>query len=137
MWRLVLTAVLLAGCVQMPPSPQDIQAKKFEALPDKAVIYIVRAPLDSHEAGTLNLDEREQITTYRNTYYRWEVDPGTHRIAGAGWATAAVTLRAEAGRIYFVEQAVFGSPRSGAMSMFLKQLDEREGRRSVATAELL
>lgn len=39
MRRLLVVAVVPAGCVQLPPSPQDIQAKKFESVPDK--VYFV------------------------------------------------------------------------------------------------
>lgn len=42
MWRALPVAILIAGCAQLPPTPQDIQAKKFEGVPDKAVIYRVR-----------------------------------------------------------------------------------------------
>ena len=98
MWR-VLLVLLLAGCVQLPPSPQDIQAKKFEsATPDKSVIYIVRAPMDSREGGTISLDDNAQVTTYAGTYYRWEVAPGPHRIAGyAGQGVRVCRRPAEAG----------------------------------------
>jgi len=57
MRRLLVVAVMLAGCVQLPPTPQDIQAKKFEGVPDKAVIYIVRdLPDFSDRPATIWLD---------------------------------------------------------------------------------
>src|SRR5687767_6620803 len=70
MFRILLIAMLLAGCVQLPPSPQDLQAKRFDAVPGKAVIYVVRAPMDSPASSGLSLDDREQITTLEGTYYR-------------------------------------------------------------------
>lgn len=30
-------ALLLAGCAAQPPSPQDLQAKRFETIPDRSV----------------------------------------------------------------------------------------------------
>jgi hypothetical protein len=106
MWRsLSVVLVLLAGCVQLPPTPADIQAKKFEALPDKAVIYLVRAYPDFTDmAATIWLGESVMITTYPGTYYRWEVDPGAHRITGYGPDIGAIIVQAERGRIHYVMQ---------------------------------
>lgn len=136
MRRLLLSALLLAGCVQLPPSPQDMQAKKFETVPGKAVIYIVRNYPDlSPHHGTLTLDETGMITTFPGTYYRWEVAPGPHRIASYAIGTARMTLRAEAGKIYFVQNKV-GGFRS-ATDIFLQLIPEREGRAMVARGQLI
>ncbi|HSN42371.1 MAG TPA: DUF2846 domain-containing protein [Burkholderiales bacterium] len=137
MWRVSLIVLLLAGCVQLPPSPQDIQAKKFESLPGKAVIYIVRNRMDSQEASGLLLDDTAQITTLPRSYYRWEVAPGTHRIAGFAESNALVVLRAEAGKIYFLRHTVLGTRRSGAQFADLRQVSEQEGRALVMNAQLL
>ena len=73
---LLSTALWWGGCAQLPPSPADIQAKKFEALPDRAVIYIARNDPDfSRDGATLLLDDTTTVTTYPGTYYRWEVAP--------------------------------------------------------------
>jgi len=106
MWRaLLLGSMLLAGCVQLPPTPQDLQAKQFEALPGKAVIYVVRDYPELIDAGaTLKLGDTGMITTYPGTYYRWEVPPGAHRIAGYAGDSGSITIAAEAGKIYFVQQ---------------------------------
>lgn len=132
-----LIALLLAGCVQLPPTPQDIQAKKFEIVPDKAAVYIVRTSMDSQEVGSLLLDDVASLTTFRGTYYRWEVAPGKHHIAGFGQQSAAITLDVEARKIYFVEHTVFGSPRTGAAFTFLTRINAQKGRALVSDSELL
>ncbi len=138
MWRMILVvAMLLTGCVQIPPSEQDIQARKFDAVSDKAVIYIVRSRLDSPNNGTINLGDAGTITTQSGTFYRWEVAPGTHRITSFGHGTAAVTLRAEAGKIYFVQHTVHGDRRHGVTNMHLQQIGDAFGRRMVEQAQLL
>jgi len=137
MWRILLSALLLAGCAQLPPTPQDIQAKTFTSVPDKAVIYIVRTPMDSYESSGLSLDDGGPITTHPGTYYRWEVTPGVHRIAGFAAANESVTLTTAPGRIYFLEHTVMGTRRSGAQSTFLRQINEGEGRALVIRAQLL
>jgi Protein of unknown function (DUF2846) len=135
-WR-ILAAAFLAGCVQIPPSAQDLQAKRFEPVPDKAVVYIVRdsvGPLLDH---TLWLGEAEMITTHTGTYYRWEVAPGTRHITGFGNSTASLALNVEAGKIYFVHHGVRGTDRSGVQTTFLERLDDHTGRAKVARASLL
>ena len=104
MWRYLLIALALAGCVQMPPTPQDLQARRFESVPDKSVIYIVRDVLDNDIAATIMLDDSLSITTYPGTYYRWEVAPGKHRLAGFAADVGLFTLDTAPGRVYFVEQ---------------------------------
>jgi hypothetical protein len=137
MWKLLIPALLLAGCAQLPPSPADIQAKKFESVPGKAVIYVVRTPMDSTESASLSLDYGSQITTNPGTYWRWEVAPGTHRVASYGWGTALVNLNAQPGKIYFIRHTVLGHWRSGPQDSFLQPLGDQEGRALVARSELI
>ena len=137
MWRGSLIAILLAGCAQLPPSPQDIQAKTFERVPDKAVIYIVRAPMDSLEGGTIWLGNSAQITTYGGTYYRWEAPPGMHRLAGYAGQSGLVDMNAQAGQIYFVRHTVRGTVRSGVQMTDLQRISEQEGRVLVRQARHL
>ena len=138
MKKIVVASLLLAGCAQMPPSAEDMQAKRFEPVADKAVIYVVRAPVDSFEVSGLALDDGQQITTQRNSYYRWEVAPGTRRIAGVGPAMESVTLSAAAGRVYFLEHTVIGDPHDGGVQLTaLRQVGEQAGRNLVLRSQLL
>ena len=138
MKKTALAALLLAGCAQLPPTPQDIQAKRFEPVPDKAVIYVVRARIDSFEVSGLALDDGQQITTQRGSYYRWEVMPGTRRISGVGPAMESVTLAAAPGRIYFLEHTVIGDPTDGGVQLTaLRQIGEQAGRELVLRSQLL
>jgi hypothetical protein len=138
MWRVLLLALLLAGCAQLPPSPADIQAKRFESVPDKAVIYVVRTPMDSWEPSGLALDSVSQITTHRGTYYRWEVTPGTHSVTGLGFGVASVTLTTTPGKIYFLEHTVLGDRDDGGVTLTrLRAISDQDGRTLVARAELV
>ncbi|MCW5605786.1 MAG: hypothetical protein KIT18_14695 [Burkholderiales bacterium] len=137
MWKALLVVVFLAGCVQLPPSPEDIQAKKFENVPGKVVIYIARDRIDSMLQDTIWLGDTAQITTQPGTYYRWVTDPGVHRIEGTGPSTAAVTIRTEAGRIYYVQHLVIGSIRSGVKNSHLRQVNEQTGRMLVTNGQSL
>lgn len=128
MWRVLAIALMvLAGCVQIQPSPQEIEAKRFEIVPGKAVIYIARTNMDSSEAGSLILDDNATITTYKDTFYRWVVDPGQHRIAGFAGQSGLVVLNAEAGRTYYVEHSVRGNVRYGVTSTNVRLVEEKRG----------
>jgi hypothetical protein len=138
MWRSLVSLLLLAGCAQLPPTPEDIQAKRFETVSDKSVIYVVRQPVDSDEGRTLTLDDRLTITTYRGTYYRWEVAPGTHRVAGFAGASESVSLTTAPGRLYFVQHTVLADRRNGSVMLAsLREIDDQAGRNLVTRGELL
>jgi len=136
--RLLLLSAALwwAGCAQLPPSPADIQAKKFETLPDRAVIYIVRSDPDfSRDGATLLLDDAVTITTWPGTYFRWEVAPGTHRMAGFAADAGNMTIRVEAGRIYFVQQSFVPGPFTPRS--WFNHVAPEAGRSLVMRSELL
>lgn len=136
MWRGLLFSILLAGCAQLPPTPHDTQAKRFEALPDKVVIYLVRDHPDFNDSpATVWLDDRGTVTTYPGTYYRWEVAPGRRRIAGFAGDAGAITLDAEPGRIYFVQQRL--SPWGRFRQSYFHPVPEPHGRAVVMRSQLI
>lgn len=132
---LFAAALWCAACTPLPPSPADIQAKKFEIAPGRGVIYIARDEGGFYQDGaTLLLDDTITITTWPGTYYRWEVAPGTHRIAGFASDAGNISVKAEADRIYFVQQWVsFGmiGPRSN-----FQQVSQQQGRTVVLRSQL-
>jgi hypothetical protein len=138
MRRILVLALLVAGCAELPPSPADVQARRFEAVPGRAVIYVVRTPLDSAEISGLVLGDRGQVGMQPGTYYRWEAGPGTHRVVGAGPATESVTLTTAPGGIYFLEHTVVGDPHDGGVqSTALRQIGDQAGRSLVMRSQLL
>ena len=138
MWRVWWIALfVLAGCITpLPPTPQDLQAKKFETVPGKAVIYIVRRDPDlSNAPATISLDDVATITTYPGTYYRWEAEPGQRLIQGFAGHMGRISFPTDAGRLYFVEQRVSGFMRFG--ESFFALIPEPHGRAAVSRAELV
>jgi len=138
MRRVFILAVLalLAGCVQLPPTPADLQAKKFEAAPGKAVIYLVRDYPDfTDNSATIWLGDSVMITTYPGTYYRWEVEPGAHRITGYGSDIGTITVKAEAGRMYFVLQRM--APFMRVTHSYFDLVPEPHGRAAVMRSTLV
>ena len=125
-----------AGCQQLPPTPADIQAKRFDAIPDMSVIYILRDKPDHNDVpATLNLDDRMSVTTYEGTYYRWEVPPGEHRITAMGADVARITLQTQAGRIYYVQQ--WTKPFMGYANSVFRPVEEQQARAVIARATLV
>jgi len=138
MWRYLIVAALLAGCSQLPPSPQDTEAKKFESIPGKAAIYVVRDPQSVGLGAQLWLDQGAQITMFPGNYHRWVVEPGPHTIAAIGVSPASITIQSQAGKVYFVHYRLEGaSSREGVVNSALKLMDDQAGRARVMQAVLV
>jgi len=132
---LILIALGLAGCVQLPLTPEDLEARKFEAVPDKAVIYVVRDYLDfSNEQAPIYIGEKLLPATYPGTYFRLVVPAGKHTIVGYGQDSGTITVEVGQGRIYFVQQRV--SHISVTNSAF-ELVSEAQGRAAVLRSVLL
>jgi hypothetical protein len=132
----LLAAIVLAlgGCAGLAPEAQDLEAKKFQPLPDKGVIYLVRGePLYSDRAVPVWLGNFIMITTYPDTFFRWEVPAGNHRISGHDTDFGTITVAAEPGRVYFVMQQL--SYRHDISYFTL--IEELDGRAAVRRAALL
>jgi len=136
MWRALLLLLALGGCITpLPPTPQDLQAKKFEVVPGQSVIYLFRQPAINREAATLWLDDRVMGSTYSGTYFRWVVPPGRHRIAGYAGDSGSITIDTAPGRIYFVEQ-VYSNGFMLTRQSYFRLVDENFGRTAVLQSEL-
>lgn len=137
MFRLMLFALVLAGCAPLPPSPQDIEAKRFEQVPGKAVIYLFRDYQDfTDEVSTVMLDDQMMGSTYPGTYFRWVVEPGRHQIRGYAGDAGAFTMDAAPDRMYFMQQAVSRLFHGFAQSFF-RPVPETYGRAAVMRGELV
>jgi hypothetical protein len=137
MWRYLIVAALLAGCAQLPPSPQDIEARKFESIPGKVALYVVRDPMSVGLGAPVSVGQGAQITLWQGNYHRWVVEPGSHTISGMGASTASITIQAQAGKIYFVRFRVDGNVRIGVVSSALELMDDQAGRALVRQAVLV
>lgn len=124
--------MLLAACAPLPPTPQDIAAKKFEAAPGQAVIYLVRESPDlSYLTAPVVLNGELIGSTQAGTYFRLEVPPGRHEIRGFAADTGSIRLDVQADRIYFVRQRVGGDFRTTNPNSIFSLIGENEGRAAV------
>ncbi len=136
MFRVLLLILMLAGCAPLPPSPEDIAAKRFEPAPGKAVIYVVRDFSDfSSEVSMVLLDDQIMGSSYLGTYFRWVVEPGRHQIRGYAGDAGTFTLDAAPDRMYFIQQSVARTFHGFAQSFF-RPLPEVYGRAAVLRGEI-
>jgi hypothetical protein len=136
MFRILLMAWLLTGCAPLPPSPQDLDAKRFEPVPGKAVIYLVRDfPDIARDAATVMLDDNMMGSTYPGTYFRWVVEPGRHQIRGFAGDPGSISLDVAADRMYFVQQS-YTRGFTGFGQSFFRPVPEPYGRGAVLRSEL-
>jgi hypothetical protein len=134
---LLLLTLTLAACAPLPPSPQDLEAKRFEAVPGKAVIYLVRDMPDiSREAASVMLDDNMMGSTYPGTYFRWVVEPGRHQIRGFAGDAGAITVDVAPGAIYYVQQS-YTRGFTGFGQSFFRPIAEPYGRGAVVRGELV
>ena len=134
---LIIVALGASGCTPLPLSPADLQARRFEPLPDKGVVYLFRDHPDFVDDGaTIMVDGMMQGTTYPGTYLRLELAPGVHRITGFAGDAGAIHVEARPKEIRFVQQSVVRSFIGPARSHF-RLVDLRYGRHAVLRYELV
>ena len=132
----ILLLALAAACTQMPPTAQDLQAKRVETAPGKAVIFVVRTKPDvSYEPAAVMLDGQLVGTTYAGSSYRLEVAPGRHQLKGYGADTGSINLDVQADRIYFVQHAVVASRLTPNPMSFFTLMSDTQGRAALARAQ--
>jgi len=133
----VLGLLLIAGCAQLPPSPQEIEAKRFEPAPGKSVIYLVRDDPDFSDAGApVVLDDQLMGSTYPGTFFRWVVEPGSHQIRGFAGDAGSYALRTGPNSLYFVQQRVSRFLPTPSAQSYFQLVPEGHGRAAVMRSVL-
>jgi hypothetical protein len=85
----------------------EAQARLHQPVPDKAVIYLLRDRGDLFRFDIrVLLDGREMGSTAPNSYFRWEVPPGTHVIVSDTQPPAVLALDTQPGGLYYVWQDI-------------------------------
>jgi hypothetical protein len=136
MLRLLPLVLVLVACVQLPPTPEDLEAKNFAPVPGKAVIYLVRSNADiTYDVAGVMLDEQMIGSTYIGTYLRLVVEPGRHRISGFAGDSGSLVVDVTPGQIYFIQQSV--SRMLGMSQSYFRPIAEPYGREMVMQAKLV
>lgn len=129
---LLAMVVLVTGCASVPMASleDDSQGKRFAAKADKSSIYVFRnESFGGAISMTVSLNGKVAGQTGPQTYFLWEVDPGSHEIASHTENVSTLKLTTEAGKAYYVWQEV----KMGAFMArsLLQQVDEEIGRKGV------
>ena len=142
---LVLITWVLSACATASVDPTlDAEAKLFQALADKACIYVV--PSYSTTAVTVAMDGRNVATLEAANFLRLDVPPGRHVLAvtPASLMPAffretpdAITVEAEAGQCYYL-RALWREAEGGwrPFWVYLARVTEAEGQREVNVRRL-
>jgi hypothetical protein len=125
-----------AGCVTpLPPSPQELAAKRFEPVPGKAVVYVFRDAVNfASVQAPIALDGNQIGASYGGTFFYQVVEPGTHRLAGMFGDTGSMQFSVQAGQLYFIQQNVLVN--FGMVTSFFAAVDASEGRSRVSQYQL-
>jgi ABC-type hemin transport system ATPase subunit len=131
--RVAFAGVWLAGCASVPmtSTAEDATAKSFAVQPGQANIYVYRnETLGAAIPMTVALNGKVAGQTGPQTYFLFQVDPGTHEVSSIAENSSVLRLTTEAGKAYFVWQEV----KMGlwmARSQ-LQQVSDDVGRKGVA-----
>lgn len=129
----LLFAATISGCASVPMAPMDddAKAKSFVVREGKSNIYVYRnESFGGAIPMTVTLNGKVAGQSGPQTYFLFEVDPGTHEVGSVAENTATLKLDATAGKSYYVWQEVkmgVWIPRTQ-----LQQVDEATGRKGVA-----
>jgi hypothetical protein len=127
----------LYGCasVNKAPAADDAAAKAFQPKPGVAQVYVYRnETLGAAVSMPVTVDGKLAGSTGANTYFKFDLAPGKHRITSQGDGSV-LDLDAEAGKLYFVWQEVKMGLMSGGSK--LQVVDSEKGRKGVAECSLI
>ena len=82
---LLIVTLLLGACtsIELAPRAQDEDAKRFDSIPDKSVVYVIQTGGygSSRVLVQATLNGRHVATLSGDTYARLVIDPGVYRLA--------------------------------------------------------
>lgn len=120
---------------------EDAAAKRFELPVEGAVIY---AYLDKSLAsnGYVSIDRQSEEYANGDGFFRWEVDPGNHRVGAQrdmyrGTIEKSLNLRCKAGQTYFIRLKPTSPKLYDDMALEVSVVDNKEGRREISKRKLI
>lgn len=134
LWLFIMTVpfILLFGCAKVSKAPESSsdEAKLFNTVEDKGVVYLYRTGRVVGAAGQLivRINGIDAGGTGPGTFFRWELKPGTYTIASStSESSATVQVNVESGKLYFFKQTSRLGLSAGRVT--LKEVDEKTGRK--------
>jgi hypothetical protein len=133
----VALLLLVSGCASVPMASkeEDAAAKSFRVPPDKGRIYVYR---NEHMGRALKipitLDGKLMGSTLKNTFFAFDVSPGTHEVGCVAETGAKATVNVKAGGSAYVWQEMKMGMWQANCAMNV--VDEKKGRQDVSECSL-
>lgn len=121
----------------IPSESIEADAKRFEPTPGKLTVYLVRKRWgDAKNVVRVNSDGASAVDTVPESFARWRLPAGSHRLA-VTWPEGSATLdiAGAAGEVVFVE--VIGSVWVWGSSYRLERSDAAESRQRAMSLRLV
>ena len=134
----VASLLVLQGCASVPMagSQEDQRAKHFKPASGKAGIYVYRnETMGAALKKSVTINGRMAGATAADTYFWFEVKPGTYKIVSDNNLDNTITVQARAGKNYFIWQEMKMGLLVGGTK--LSVVDEQTGRNAVLTCKLV
>jgi hypothetical protein len=134
----VILLLVLSGCASVPMAPmeQDVKAKEFMPVQDRAALYIYRSEsFGGAIPMTVTVNGKAIGQSAAKTFFLLNVVPGKYTVESHAENVSNLSLTAESGKNYFVWQEVkMGMWMARSL---LQQVDETTGRAGVAESKLI
>ncbi len=130
--------LVLQGCASAPmaSNAEDQRAKQFKPAGGKASIYVYRnETMGAALSKSVTINGRMAGTTAADTYFWFHVKPGTYKIVSDNNLDNAITIKAKAGKNYFIWQEMKMGLFVGGTQ--LSVVDEKTGRNGVLECKLI
>jgi len=134
----IIFSMFLSGCetVPMAHNNADEQAKEFVVAENKANIYLYqKEPYSSALGIKVALNDKPAGKLAADTYYKWSVAPGEHEIASLTRNSVLLTIDAQPGQNYFVEQQI--DTGVWVSRSRLNEVDEKIGKKAILSSRLI
>jgi hypothetical protein len=106
-WLVATLALALAGCASTPQASRqrDAEAKQFLSQPGFSTIYVFRPdfPTGVMEDTVLHVDDRLIGQTLPGSFFRVDVQPGTHVVTASAAGATAIKVETRPSELYFVQ----------------------------------
>jgi hypothetical protein len=134
---MILAAFTVTAVASEDATPEaDAMARLFQPVSGKAVIYLIRDFGDLWVGEVkVSLDGRDMGITNRNTFMRWEIDPGEHTLVSFTSPPAALAIRTAPGGMYYIWLDITDGFQRAPSA--LRVVDLTTTKATVATARLL
>lgn len=97
-----------AGCTSTPQASagRDAEAKQFLSSPGSSTLYVYRTDFGNVDDSVLWIDNRLIGSTLSRTFFRVNLEPGLHRLNGAGHDIGDIVIETRPSELYFVSLSV-------------------------------